>query len=100
MQLAKLYLRLQRGTEQVGTALGAAPPLQLSQFCLAAQLFAFLGCVNWEYRQGPGNLLEGRVFTKLSALYTGTCICLMISISVIERAVKKHRESDGGYQDY
>lgn len=104
MQIVKLCLKLCR--EELSRW---AQPLVLHylcstvSFCLAAQLFAFLGCVNGEYRQGPGNLLEGRVFfsqSKLSALYTGTCICLMISIFVIERAVKKHRERDGGYQGY
>lgn len=56
-----------------------------------------------KYRHGPGNLLESTVFFsqgKLSALYTRIYICLMIPILVIERAVKKHRERDGGYQVY
>lgn len=56
-----------------------------------------------KYRDGPGNLLESTVFfsqSKLSALYTRIYICLMISILVIERAVKKHRERDGGYPVY
>lgn len=54
-----------------------------------------------KYRHSPGNLLEIQLSQiKLSALYIRIYICLMISILVIERAMKKHRGRDGGYQAY
>lgn len=86
----------------MGTALGAAAPLQRSQLLSCSPTVCFLRLCKLGSTD-PGNLLEGRVFfsqSKLSALYTETCVCLMISISLIERAVKKHRERDEGYQGY
>lgn len=54
-----------------------------------------------KYRHSPGNLFEMRFSQiKLSALYTRIYICLTMSVLVIERAVKKHRERDGGYRAY
>lgn len=84
--------------------LGAAPPLQHSWLLSCSPTVCFLRLCKLESTDKAQVIYLNAAFSfhkvKLSALYTKICICLMISVSVIERAVKKHRGRDGGYQGY
>lgn len=102
-QLAKLYLtRCREEMSRWAHPFGASPPLQHNWLLSCSPTVCFLRLCKLGSTD-KAQVIEGRIFfsqSKLSAPYARICICLMISISVIERAVKKHRERDGEYQGY